>query len=166
VLALYPPPKNPPRHVLSTPPLIADGELILYHLGGVLHYAEAKRSQHGASSPLLDELMLWRGWSNAGQFGRVRLIRAIAAGLPPSDPDAFDASVTQFQAKMRDALGELERLLEERGGVAFGAEFSMLDIAYAHTVALGEEEGASMDDLKQIEAWRARLKARPAFADR
>ncbi len=146
---------NPKRQV----PVLVDGDLEIFDSTQIFEYLET----------IKPEPALWPAGAKAKARARLLehisdeiyfppIVRLMGLGQTPDDPAAIEA---------RRAAGaiydDMERTLEGRDWL--GGDLSYADIAFYMAQLFGERWGVPMTDAHpRLQAWRARMSARPAVA--
>lgn len=107
----------------------------------------------------------WLSWHTNGRFDRVLTWRRRAMLQPPTDPEAFEAEITDAMARGARYLVALNAHLRTHEYVV-GGRFTVADIATAESVRRAEEGGADLVPLVALCMWIGRLSNRDAFSSK
>lgn len=142
-------------------PTLVDGEVVVWESNTILRYLAAKHAPalHGETPAERSEVERWMDWLlaqlNAPYLAMFREAKKPAAERAPD----FAAQL----AEMNGLLGILDARLAGAEWLALG-RLTLADIALAPIVARCLDFPVERPALPALEAWRARIAARPAFA--
>jgi glutathione S-transferase len=147
-------------------PLLQDGDFSLWESNSIVRYLCAKHDHGGlypASPQRRSHAERWMDWQLSTLVEPVSIVFRNIVRRPPAERDT--GAVTVATQQVQAALTLLDRHLAERPYVA-GDRFTMGDIPAGATVHRWLElPEIDRRPWPALQAWRARLAARPAFRE-
>ena len=141
-------------------PILEHGDFVLTQSNLIVHYLSNRLGKFGPEGPVEDlRIAEWLYWEQDLMLEGVARTRAIRMFL------GGDPTVIAFHKGIGErALKDLERALEKADWLV-GGRITIADLCaygYAHFI---EEAEFDIADWPAIEAWRARIRALPGWAD-
>ncbi len=151
------------RHPLGRVPVLEDGDTTIYESGAIVWYVCAK---HAGGRLLRDtgdaEYAAFLQWFHYAEGMVMPPVNTIVVHTLLLPEDRRDAVVLgQAQRLLNKALAPVDEALEGKDYLA--GEFSAADIMLGHASWVGKNLGQVTDDMKNLQAYVARLEARPGF---
>ena len=154
---------NPHRKI----PVLVDGDLVIWESSAILRYLAARYGDGGAFWPAgpvaRAQVDMWAEWGKAELCaGFTRAIFWPRVRTPAKDRDErqLAAAVAAFNAQM----AVLDAQLEGRAHVC-GEDFTLADIVIGSLLYRWFDIDVARDPAPNVEAYYARLTARPAYRD-
>jgi glutathione S-transferase len=150
------------HHPLGKSPVIRDGDTLLIESGAIVDYLVVRhgkgRLAPAHASPDWPRYVQWLHYAEGSAMSQLILdlfLSGVFGGAPPSPaaPGVRQAS--------REMLAFLDRELAARPYFA-GSEFSAADVMMAFPIRLAPRFGL-LDGLANLQAYLARIEARPAY---
>jgi glutathione S-transferase len=145
-------------------PTIEDGDLTMFESGAILEYILERYGQ-GRLAPAVGtaargKFLQWLHFAEATMFPPLALI-AVNTMFKP-EAERIPAVVADARASAATTLRVLEQALEGKDHL-LGAEFSGADIMMGYALMSARFLGVLTDAYPNVNAYFARLQARPAF---
>ncbi|PKQ04720.1 MAG: glutathione S-transferase [Alphaproteobacteria bacterium HGW-Alphaproteobacteria-11] len=151
-------------HPLGKVPAIDDDGLVLNESGAILQYLMEKHGAGGLEpkpgSAGRGRYLHWFHFAEATMMGPIGNI-AQHSFIRPEDKRIPQVAAEAVESAQR-MLGILEKELAGKEYIC-GSEFTAADIMLGYDLLLCKLFGLLSDDLKNVNAWFARLSARPGF---
>ena len=159
---------NVPEYLALNPmaqvPVLIDGDFVLWESNTIVRYlagaygGEALLPTEPKARALVERWMDWQATDlNASWKPAFHALRRGASATP----EAIAASKTAWNK----AIGKLDQQLAKTGAYVAGDAFTAADIPVGLSVHRWMHTPLERPDFAAVEAYYARLKARPAFAD-
>ena len=150
------------RHPLGRIPVLEDGDVRIFESGAITQYILGRHKNGGlqpaVDSPVFPEYLQWFHFSEGMVMPPMNIIVVQTILLPPDRRDPV--ALAQAQKLLGKALMPLEEGLEGREYLV--GNFSTVDIMLGHAIY---QAGQLMNQsLPNLQAYRERIAARPAFA--
>ena len=150
------------RHPLGRIPVLEDGDVRIFESGAITQYILGRHKNGGlqpaVDSPVFPEYLQWFHFSEGMIMPPMNIIVVQTILLPPDRRDPV--ALAQAQKLLGKALMPLEEVLEEREYLV--GNFTAADIMLGHAIY---QAGQLMNQsLPNLQAYRERIAARPAFA--
>jgi glutathione S-transferase len=161
---------NVPRKVFAqdTPlgklPVLDDGEVTICESGAIIEYVLERygggRLAPPIGSPRRGEFLQWIHFAEGTAFPPLGVI--VWHGLYQGDADQVPGAIASARERARAALEFVERALAGKDYL-LGDEFSAADVMMGFTLLAARALGVLDDAYPSLNAYVARLEARPAF---
>ena len=161
-----------PRFLAVNPhgkvPALVDGEqkyfesaAILLHLG--YRYGTETRLWPEASDPTQADALCWTVWATTelGNYMMQYLYHGLDSPISYKPADRSKACAEYNRSQFTRCLDALEARLESRQHIL--GDFSLVDVAAASWLLLGNMLGLGLDSHARVAAWTRRCGERPAF---
>ncbi|MEM9010782.1 MAG: glutathione binding-like protein [Pseudomonadota bacterium] len=139
-------------------PAIVDDNLPVFESGAILWHLAEKTGQFMPSDPEgRKEVLEWLFWQTGNQgpmAGQLSHFQNYA-------PEGQDYGFKRYLGEYDRNLGVLEARLTDRDWIV-GDAYSIADMIAFPWILIAKPLGASLEDFPRIQAWRARIKDRPA----
>ncbi len=150
------------RHPLGRIPVLEDGDVRIFESGAITQYILGRHKNGGlqpaVDSPVFPEYLQWFHFSEGMVMPPMNIIVVQTILLPPDRRDPV--ALAQAQKLLGKALMPLEEVLEGREYLV--GNFTAADIMLGHAIY---QAGQLMNQsLPNLQAYRERIAARPAFA--
>ena len=144
-------------------PAIEDGELAMFESGAILEYVIERygnsRLAPPLGSPLRGPYLQWLHFSEATAFPPIAEMIRHTTFKPESE--RIPAVVADARGRAQVTLGVLEKALGDKDYLI--GDFSGADVMMGFTLVAAKLLGALDDRFPNLQAYLARLEARPAF---
>ena len=150
------------RHPLGRIPVLEDGKVRIYESGAITQYILARHKDGGlqpaVDSSVFPEYLQWFHYSEGMVMPPINTIVVQTMLLPPDRRDP--TALAQARRLLGKSLIPVEQALQGREYLV--GDFTAADIMLGHAIyqAGGHTDGPSPN----LDAYRARIAARPAFA--
>ena len=151
------------RHALGRVPVLEDGDVSIFESGAIIEYILA-RHKDGGLKPSVDapEFPLYLQWFHYCEGMVMPPMNQIVVQTVLLPPDRRDETVLMQARKLlanslvpvNDALAGKDYLI---------GNFSAADCMLGHACFMANRLGCVSDDLKNVQAYVAKIAARPAF---
>lgn len=151
------------RHPMGRVPLLEDGDVTIFESGAIIQYVLARhgggRLVPDVAAPEFPVYLQWFHYTEGMIMPPINQIVVETILLPPDRrSEAHAKRNTKLLSQMLEAV---ERHMEGRDFIA--GDFSGADIMTGHAVIMSGRLGADISAFQNLQAYAARLEARPAF---
>jgi glutathione S-transferase len=152
----------------KVPGLVDGGQAYFESAAIILHLGETYGVERGlwpAAGPARAEALCWTVWgaTELHLYQMQWLYHGVDTPVSYASADRSKATADYNHGQFLRNLDALERRLTGRDYI-LGAAFSLADVGAASSLLIGLELGGSVEGRKNVEAWLARCRARPALA--
>ena len=134
---------------------VAGDPVSVFESGAILFYL-AEKTGRLMPANTNKEMLEWLFWQTANQGPMAGQLSHFVNYAP----DGQDYAKTRYTGEYDRNLGVLERRLSDREYIL--GEYSIADIISFPWVLIAKPLGASLDSFPNVQAWRSRIKERPA----
>lgn len=146
-------------------PVLVDGDRVVWESAAILRYLAARYGDGGAFWPgepgPRAGVDMWAEWAKGTvqrDFARPVFWARVRTSAADRNPDAFAAALARFEGHLKLVESELAG----RDWLA-GAAFSLADVMFGHLLFRWYDMDIPRADRPHVEAYYARLAARPAY---
>jgi glutathione S-transferase len=151
------------RHPLGRVPVVEDGDVTIFESGAIVDYV-LERHKNGGLKPAVEssEFPAYLQWFHYCEGMVMPPMNTIVVQTILLPPDRRDAKVLeQAQRLLSKALAPVDEALGGKDYLI--GDFSAADVMLGHSCFMANGLGCVPDELENINAYVARIEARPAF---
>ena len=151
------------RHPLGRIPVLDDGDISLFESGAIVDYI-IERHKNGGLKPAVSatqfpDYLQWFHYCEGMVMPPINTIVVNTLLLPPERRD--ENALEQAKRLLAKALGPVNDTLAGKDYLI--GDFSAADIMLGHACFMSNRLGCMSDDMIDLQAYVARIAARPAF---